>query len=223
MEEARSSAGRPRRRRRRSRQPCIACTASYSISFSSTIAEVRQSMRSRRRKPRLNHSRSRCSRSASITRHAGLARRSFSSSLAHLHQRGGAAGRHVQAAEQLAAQRLDRFLQAREVSRRRIGLVGGRAARHGLGRRRVVARQHVEELLAAALVERLVGVERLARQRMLAYSPLSASSASHSRASQHRPSPSSAAGDVTPPRRPSLRRPAARLRRRRCARGRRGT
>jgi hypothetical protein len=85
--------------------------------------------------------------------------------LAHFHQCSGAAGRHVEATEQLAAQRLDRCLQPREILRRRVGLVGDRALRDRFGHRRVIARQQVEELVAAVLVERLVGVERLARQR----------------------------------------------------------
>jgi hypothetical protein len=58
-------------RRRRSGQPWIACTASYSISFSSTIADVCQSIRSSLRNPRLNHDRSRCIRSWSMTFQCG--------------------------------------------------------------------------------------------------------------------------------------------------------
>src|SRR5438445_3179282 len=69
------------RRRRRSRQPWIACTASYWISFSSTRAEVRQSMRSRRRKPRLNQERSRCIRSRSMARQCGCVSSPVSSRL----------------------------------------------------------------------------------------------------------------------------------------------
>src|SRR5438445_6220841 len=69
------------RRRRRSRQPWIACTASYWMSFSSTRAEVRQSMRSRRRKPRLNQERSRCIRSRSMARQCGCVSSPFSSCL----------------------------------------------------------------------------------------------------------------------------------------------
>src|SRR5207244_1420204 len=69
------------RRRRRSREPWIACTASYWISFSSTRAEVRQSMRSRRRKPRLNQERSRCIRSRSMARQCGCVSSPVSSRL----------------------------------------------------------------------------------------------------------------------------------------------
>src|SRR5262249_14375431 len=84
---------------------------------------------------------------------------------AHLHQGGGAAGRHVETAENLLPRRLDGLLQPREIGRRRVGLIVGGRARYRLRRGRVVPRQHVEEVLAGALVERLAGGERVARER----------------------------------------------------------
>src|SRR5687767_5121775 len=85
--------------------------------------------------------------------------------LADRHERRGASGRHVEAAKELLARRLDDLLEARELLRRWIGLIVGCDARDRLGRGRVVARQRVEELLALALLERLVGRERLACKR----------------------------------------------------------
>src|SRR5262245_51564134 len=83
---------------------------------------------------------------------------------AHVDEGRGAARGHVEPAEQLLARRLDRLLQPRQVRRRRIGLVFGGAARHRLRRGRVVPREHVEELVARALVECLAGGERIARE-----------------------------------------------------------
>jgi hypothetical protein len=59
------------RRRRRSAQPSISCTASYAISFSSTAAGHCQSIRSSSRKPRLNYDAIGCLRSASSGSNSG--------------------------------------------------------------------------------------------------------------------------------------------------------
>src|SRR6185436_19021691 len=80
-------------------------------------------------------------------------------------QRGGAVRHHVDAAEELLARRFDRLLQPLEVPGRGIGLVGGRRVPDRVRGGRIVARQSVEENLARALVEPLVALEHLARER----------------------------------------------------------
>ena len=156
---------------------------------------------------------------------------------AHLDQRGGAAGGHVEPAEQLLARRLDAVLQAQQVLGRRLGLVRRRRAADRLCRRRVLPRQGVVERVALALVQALVRDEGPARERrarifaafaqqrvaqrkqvlrrpfdpvvLAAEQPAEKRHRSHAMLKQ-RP-------------RPSPRRPGAPLPRRRPARGRRGT
>src|SRR5205823_12069652 len=53
--------------------------------------------------------------------------------------------------------------QLRELVGRRIALVDGGGAHHRVGRGRIAARQHIEERLGRALVERAIGGERVVR------------------------------------------------------------
>src|SRR5256885_2683765 len=67
--------------------------------------------------------------------------------------------------EQLLSSRLDHRLQLDQVLRGGLRLVRGGGAADGIGRRRIMARQHLEELAAARIVELAVGGERVARER----------------------------------------------------------
>ena len=149
---------------------------------------------------------------------------------AHLHQGGGAAGGHVEAAEDLLPRRLDRLLQPREVGGRRIGLVFGRGASPP-PRKAVVPRQRRRVLARGARPSPWQAASASRASAVLVYSPRSASSASHRptssrvrRSTALWPPPRSflrnEAG-FTPP--PSLRPACARPRRRRRVRGRPGT
>ena len=226
------------RRRRRSRQPWIACTASYWISFSSTIAErapvdaleaqeaaveprAQQVHAGRRRSPAT----------------AGARAGPCSSWLAHLDQRRGAAGRHVEAAEELLARRLDRRpAAASRFSGDGSAWYAGRGARHRLRGGRIVrapARRRTRSRSARRAPGRRrahrarARCSRIRRSRRAA--PRTARRSSLRRGARRaRPPPSSlrrkrAALTSTRPPPPSLRPPGARPRRRRRARGRPGT
>jgi hypothetical protein len=82
-----------------------------------------------------------------------------------VHQRRGAAGRHVEPPEELLPGRFRGGLQARQVRRRRIAAVdiGSLADRVGGGRE--IQRKEVEELLARRRVERMPPGESFARER----------------------------------------------------------
>ena len=78
------------------------------------FAGVVQSIGRSTRKPRLNQEENRCAKSSSTALQVGIARcRCASKLLAHAHQRRGAAGREVEAADQFLPARLGRLVQAR--------------------------------------------------------------------------------------------------------------
>src|SRR5437764_10065351 len=83
----------------------------------------------------------------------------------HVGERRGAARGHVEAPEELLTRRVDRLLQPNEVLRRGVGLVGSGGTAYELHWDAVVARQHIEEFGSRALVERLIGGKRIARER----------------------------------------------------------
>ena len=74
--------------------------------FSRIIAGVDQSIRRSTRKPRLNHDENRWTKSASTAREILAVIDRIEQLLAHAHQRGGAAGRKIEAAQQLLPARL---------------------------------------------------------------------------------------------------------------------
>ena len=82
--------------------------------FSSTIAGVDQSMRRSTRKPRLNQDANRWVKSSSTAVRSLRCRERVKELLAHVDQRGRAAGREVEAAEQLLAARLRCEMQFRD-------------------------------------------------------------------------------------------------------------
>ena len=207
------------------------------MSFSSTIAGVRQSMRSRRRKPRLNQERNRCSRSASMPRQSGCVLQAAQQLAAHRHERLGAARRHVQAPEQLLARRIDDVLQRDQIARRRVVAVGVGGLADRLGRGREFLRQRVEELArgrahraparprAHRAPARRPRPRRARRAAPRTAPPAAARARRRSRAgaraggagTKRRSCPQAAAAPS------STRSPGARLPRRRCARCRPGT
>ena len=79
--------------------------------FSSMIAGVDQSMRRSTRKPRLNHDENRWTKSPSMTREIVAVIHGVQQLLAHAHQRGGAAGREIEPAEQFEPARFGREVQ----------------------------------------------------------------------------------------------------------------
>jgi hypothetical protein len=94
-----------------------------------------------------------------------MRRDAFEDQPAHLDQRRRRAGRRVETAEQLRAQRFRRFLQADQVFGNRVRPIGVGSLADGVGRWREGLRQHIEELFALALAERLVAGERFAGER----------------------------------------------------------
>jgi hypothetical protein len=77
----------------------------------------------------------------------------FDQLAAQLHQRRGAAGRHVHAAEDFLARRLGHALQPGEVRCARIGVIRGRGGEDRVAIGREITRQDVEDALAPGLVE----------------------------------------------------------------------
>ena len=121
------------RRRRRSSQPWISCTASYWMIFSRMAAGVCQSMRRRTRKPRLNHDASRCIRSRSTEASAGSPMLSRSRRMATIWAvaPGARLSRRKNSWRGLSTRLLQRG-HGRRIGVRQIGLGGGRQ-RVGVG------------------------------------------------------------------------------------------